>query len=724
MKRLLNSTVALSVALMNFHPWPLVAQTLTDVGTVIAADGTVLCEPSADVVCDPLNEDLIAGASKIQAAMDEAAAAVATAEAQANADAEAAAAADAQAKADAEAAAAVEADAEAKADADAAAAETDAQAKADAEAPAAVEAEAAAAAAADVQAKADAEAAAAVETDAQAKADAEAAAVEADAQAKADAEAAAAAAVEADAQAKAEAEAAAAVETDAQAKAEAEAAAAVETDAQAKADAEAAAAAVEADVQAKADAEAAAAAVEADVQAKADAEAAAVEPVAEAAEPTAEAVEEAAAEDAEARANAEAELAVQADGTVIDPAAGLKTAVETIDPAAVPVEAPIVSEEEIQTLTDLLTGGAEAAADQAVTAPTIAAVDAGPQPADAAPSAEAVTATSEVITEAQTRSATQEFAAAPAMVAPGKKNKLSDLEKAGLVVLGALVVGSVLNQSKAAADAGQAQQQVVSNTGDRVVVLKPDGSYQVFKDDDALLRRPGNTLRTETFKDGSTRTFVDRPDGSQIVTIRDATGRVLRRAHYDDQGVERMLINDLEPERPIVVSALPKPRGRPVVISGRDGDVAMKAALAQRQIEKIGRTFSLRQVRTIPQVRYLAAMIDVSPITFVSGSSALSTTEVNALSDLGSVMQDLLDANSNEVFLVEGHTDATGKTAMNLALSDRRAETVALALTEYFDIPPENMVVQGYGETELLIDTQADEKRNRRVGVRIITPLL
>jgi hypothetical protein len=143
----------------------------------------------------------------------------------------------------------------------------------------------------------------------------------------------------------------------------------------------------------KADAKATAA-VEADVQAKTDAEAAAVEPVAEAAEPTAEAVEEAAAEDAEARANAEAELAVQADGTVIDPAAGLKTAVETIDPAAVPVEAPIVSEEEIQTLTDLLTGGAEAAADQAVTAPTIAAVDAGPQPADAAPSAEAVTATS------------------------------------------------------------------------------------------------------------------------------------------------------------------------------------------------------------------------------------------------------------------------------------------------------------------------------------------
>ena len=94
------------------------------------------------------------------------------------------------------------------------------------------------------------------------------------------------------------------------------------------------------------------------------------------------------------------------------------------------------------------------------------------------------------------------------------------------------------------------------------------------------------------------------------------------------------------------------------------------------------------------------------------------------LADLGRLMQDLLAENPREIFLIEGHTDATGKAAMNLALSDRRAESVALALTEYFDIPPENMVVQGYGETELLIDTQANEPRNRRVEVRVITPLL
>jgi len=32
--------------------------------------------------------------------------------------------------------------------------------------------------------------------------------------------------------------------------------------------------------------------------------------------------------------------------------------------------------------------------------------------------------------------------------------------------------------------------------------------------------------------------------------------------------------------------------------------------------------------------------------------------------------------------------------------------------------------VQGYGESELRVNTQGDERQNRRVAVRIITPLL
>ena len=62
--------------------------------------------------------------------------------------------------------------------------------------------------------------------------------------------------------------------------------------------------------------------------------------------------------------------------------------------------------------------------------------------------------------------------------------------------------------------------------------------------------------------------------------------------------------------------------------------------------------------------------------------------------------------------------------AFNLALSDRRAESVALALTEFFDVPPENMVIQGYGESNLKVRTLESEPANRRAVVRRITPLL
>jgi hypothetical protein len=49
---------------------------------------------------------------------------------------------------------------------------------------------------------------------------------------------------------------------------------------------------------------------------------------------------------------------------------------------------------------------------------------------------------------------------------------------------------------------------------------------------------------------------------------------------------------------------------------------------------------------------------------------------------------------------------------------------VALALTEYFDVPPANMIVQGYGEADLKIRQEGDIRANRRAAVRNITPLL
>jgi outer membrane protein OmpA-like peptidoglycan-associated protein len=49
---------------------------------------------------------------------------------------------------------------------------------------------------------------------------------------------------------------------------------------------------------------------------------------------------------------------------------------------------------------------------------------------------------------------------------------------------------------------------------------------------------------------------------------------------------------------------------------------------------------------------------------------------------------------------------------------------VATLLTAYYVVPPENLVVQGFGEQDLQISTLAASRENRRVEVRRITPLL
>jgi len=287
---------------------------------------------------------------------------------------------------------------------------------------------------------------------------------------------------------------------------------------------------------------------------------------------------------------------------------------------------------------------------------------------------------------------------------------LSDREKVMLLGIGALAVGAVISNNR----------RVELNSGDRVVVQRPDGQYEVIKDDDVLLRQPGSNVRTEQFNDGSSRTTVLREDGSRIVTIYSPEMRVLRRTRIDPNGREYLLIDDTVTYEPVNVATLPAPRQNFVELS--NDEAALRTALAQQS--DFGRRFSLSQVRNIAEVRSLVPVIDVNAITFATGSAAITPDQARSLASVGRLIQGYIDENPQEVFLIEGHTDAVGSAASNLALSDRRAESVALALTEYFDVPPENMVVQGYGESYLRVNTQTAEQSNRRASVRRITDLL
>ncbi|RVT82833.1 OmpA family protein [Rhodobacteraceae bacterium CCMM004] len=320
------------------------------------------------------------------------------------------------------------------------------------------------------------------------------------------------------------------------------------------------------------------------------------------------------------------------------------------------------------------------------------------------------------ITDENARSSDEAFeteAATAAETGGGDGGGLSTLEKFAIGAVGAAAIGALLNQG----------EKVVSNTGDRVVVQRQNGDYYVLKDDGALVRRPGTEVQVESFADGSSREVATRADGTRIVTIRSSNGQILQRTRILPDGREVVLIDDTAEIAAVETADLaatpaPAPSSR---VAGTDTEALRAALMAEAGID---RRYSLRQIRDIRAVRALAPELVLDTVTFDTGSAVITPSQAEELSALGRAMTAAIDENPGEVFLIEGHTDAVGGAAMNLALSDRRAESVALALSEYFDVPPENMVVQGYGESNLKIATQGAERENRRAAVRRITPLL
>lgn len=315
--------------------------------------------------------------------------------------------------------------------------------------------------------------------------------------------------------------------------------------------------------------------------------------------------------------------------------------------------------------------------------------------------------------EAEATSETEE-----ARKADDDESGIDPIIAGGIAAFGAAVLADILS----------GDDEVVSNSGDRVVV-ENNGQFRVLRNDDVLLRRPGAEITTYEYNDGSTRNVVAYEDGTVVETIRAGDGRVLRRSRTLQDGTTIVLFDDTQGTEQVVVNDLPQTSDagtrtdRVVYEDGADSD-ALARALAAQDGPRIDRRFSLNQVRNIDRVRYLVPDVSVSSINFQTNSAAIRPEEAEELRALGNAMRDFIERNPAEVFLIEGHTDAVGNYAYNLALSDRRAESVALALTEYFDVPPENMVLQGYGESDLLIETFDAERANRRAAVRRITPLL
>jgi outer membrane protein OmpA-like peptidoglycan-associated protein len=270
--------------------------------------------------------------------------------------------------------------------------------------------------------------------------------------------------------------------------------------------------------------------------------------------------------------------------------------------------------------------------------------------------------------------------------------------------------------------------RTVIREGNRTIVR--DGNRATIHHNEADRFAVGARKVTVEHKNDEIISIVLRAAGISIVSTTDRDGRLLRRVRRDRNGRDIVLIDNgfAGARRGDYFVDLPTPRyrgprDRYILDAGRANRAGIYGILLAPPIEHIGRRYTLDQVRYNYPLREYMPRIDLD-INFASGSWQLSPSQVDELSVIAEGLNRAIAKNPREMFLIEGHTDAVGSNEDNLSLSDRRAEAVAVALTEEFQVPPENLVTQGYGEEYLKVDIDGPSRENRRVAVRRITPLI
>ncbi|MCP1550802.1 outer membrane protein OmpA-like peptidoglycan-associated protein [Methylorubrum zatmanii] len=267
----------------------------------------------------------------------------------------------------------------------------------------------------------------------------------------------------------------------------------------------------------------------------------------------------------------------------------------------------------------------------------------------------------------------------------------------------------------------------------RIIVRDRDTTFIRHDENERFRTIYGDRGYRSERRGGEIYSYVDSPAGGQIITVVDDDGRLLRRSRRYRDGREVVIINNAYggAPRPIYedVVELPPPdiripRDRYVVDYEQADPRAVYEALSAPPVQKLDRRYTLDQVRYSPQLRARMPSVDINTITFDTGSFTVTPDQAKRLSTIAEAINRTIKDNPQEVFLIEGYTDAVGSDIDNLSLSDRRAQSVAAVLTQNFQVPPENLTTQGYGEQYLKVNTQEANRENRRVTVRRITPLL
>jgi len=273
-------------------------------------------------------------------------------------------------------------------------------------------------------------------------------------------------------------------------------------------------------------------------------------------------------------------------------------------------------------------------------------------------------------------------------------------------------------------------------TNDSRIIIQFGDRTVVRSDDDRRFLRDGERPSYEELSGDRYRETIIRPEGYRIVTIRNRYGDIIQRSRIDARGREDVLYYSPElyedPDRDYFEDPgadLPPMRLRVplddyIIDTSTDPDRDYYEFLSEPPVEPVERVYSLNEVKYSARIRDKVRRIDLDTVTFATGSAEIPMSQARTLRKVADAINEVLDKNKSETFLIEGHTDAVGSDQSNLILSDQRAESVANVLTDVYGIPPENLATQGYGERYLKVNTLGPNQENRRVTIRRVTPLV
>ena len=169
-------------------------------------------------------------------------------------------------------------------------------------------------------------------------------------------------------------------------------------------------------------------------------------------------------------------------------------------------------------------------------------------------------------------------------------------------------------------------------------------------------------------------------------------------------------------EKESAPASAPSPESAPAAPAGEKAPAATDNDAEPHANDKASAELAALQPGFVP--KDLVAALNDSVISFASDSADVPASMTEFLQKAA---EDLKQLPKGHVVEIAGYTDNTGDQALNVALSQKRAEAVQQMLIK-FGADPEMLIAKGYGSADPVAsnDTPEGRRRNRRIEYHIV----